>query len=209
MSSSKHQTGFTIVELLIVIVVIAGLASISVVAYTGIQTRAKNSGLQSTISGLYRAIEAYKALNGTYPATRSSDMGIGGGSSVPGTIVNVDLNCPIVSNSTTVKTALWIPDIDNSLPLSNGEIGAKKEPGCFVYQSNGDRFILSAWNMVAGDPQTDSMYRRLGIRELRSGYTQWYMCNNNSVGSVITGNDYYKKSYTISNITNCNETPPA
>jgi prepilin-type N-terminal cleavage/methylation domain-containing protein len=36
-SISNTKTGFTIVELLIVIVVIAVLASISIVAYTGIQ----------------------------------------------------------------------------------------------------------------------------------------------------------------------------
>lgn len=38
------SSGFTIVELLIVIVVIAILATISVVAYTGIQSRAMIQG---------------------------------------------------------------------------------------------------------------------------------------------------------------------
>mgnify|MGYP006209457325 CR=1 FL=1 len=38
---AQKQTGFTIVELLIVIVVIAILAAVSIVAYNGIQDRAK------------------------------------------------------------------------------------------------------------------------------------------------------------------------
>ena len=56
MSSSKHQLGFTIVELLIVIVVIAILAAVSVVAYTGIQDRARQSKVSSDISQLVRAV---------------------------------------------------------------------------------------------------------------------------------------------------------
>lgn len=43
------QYGFTIVELLIVIVVIAILAAISVVAYTGIQQRAQDTSLKSDL----------------------------------------------------------------------------------------------------------------------------------------------------------------
>ena len=39
----KHVTGFTIVELLIVIVIIGVLAAITVVAYNGIQDRTANT----------------------------------------------------------------------------------------------------------------------------------------------------------------------
>ena len=41
--STIRRSGFTIVEFLIVIVMIAILATISVVAYNGIQTRAKTT----------------------------------------------------------------------------------------------------------------------------------------------------------------------
>lgn len=55
-SISNTKTGFTIVELLIVIVVIAVLASISIVAYTGIQERASKSRVQSDITQIVKAI---------------------------------------------------------------------------------------------------------------------------------------------------------
>lgn len=43
MWAKKDKSGFTIVELLIVVVVIAILAAITIVAYNGIQNRAKKS----------------------------------------------------------------------------------------------------------------------------------------------------------------------
>jgi len=68
-TTPKHN-GFTIVELLIVIVVIAILAAIVIVAYNGIQSRAKTQSAQSSASVIKKKIEAYSAANnGSYPAT--------------------------------------------------------------------------------------------------------------------------------------------
>ena len=66
---AKKQTGFTIVELLIVIVVIAILAAISIVAYNGIQERSKISSVNSSLSQINKAINAYQAIHGEYPST--------------------------------------------------------------------------------------------------------------------------------------------
>jgi prepilin-type N-terminal cleavage/methylation domain-containing protein len=67
--SSNKQTGFTIVELLIVVVVIAILAAITIVSYNGITTQANRSAAQSEVSSAGKAIESYKTVNGVYPAT--------------------------------------------------------------------------------------------------------------------------------------------
>jgi prepilin-type N-terminal cleavage/methylation domain-containing protein len=68
--------GFTIVELLIVIVVIAILAAITIVAYNGVTNRAKQSAAQSLASQTTRKILAYSAINnGDYPDTLG-DAGI-------------------------------------------------------------------------------------------------------------------------------------
>lgn len=69
MIAKNSQKGFTIVELLIVIVVIAILAAISVVAYNGIQNRAKTNSGQQVASQVQKKIEALNAIKGTYFAT--------------------------------------------------------------------------------------------------------------------------------------------
>lgn len=56
MKWAKKQTGFTIVELLIVVVVIAILAAITIVAYNGIQKQAQDSRRDSDIAQYYKAI---------------------------------------------------------------------------------------------------------------------------------------------------------
>lgn len=67
----NHQkNGFTIVELLIVVVVIAILAAITIVAYNGIQNRAKASAAQSLTSQTAKKVALYAVDNGDqYPAT--------------------------------------------------------------------------------------------------------------------------------------------
>lgn len=67
--NTNSRSGFTIVELLIVIVVIAILAAITIVAYNGIQSRAKTSSAQSAAVNLDKKIETYNALNSQYPNT--------------------------------------------------------------------------------------------------------------------------------------------
>lgn len=64
---STTDTGFTIVELLIVIVVIAILATISVVAYKGIQDRATNVTVEADISSIIKKLELGKVDIGHYP----------------------------------------------------------------------------------------------------------------------------------------------
>lgn len=78
-TSNMHR-GFTIVELLIVIVVIAILASISVVAYNGIQQRSRDSIRKSDINALAKALELHFVDRGSYtqPENRGTDYSTDG-----------------------------------------------------------------------------------------------------------------------------------
>jgi prepilin-type N-terminal cleavage/methylation domain-containing protein len=70
-SNSQAKSGFTIVELLIVVVVIAILAAITIVSYNGITKRANGASAKATASTLQKKAELYAADGPTskYPFT--------------------------------------------------------------------------------------------------------------------------------------------
>lgn len=68
------KRGFTIVELLIVVVVIAILAAITLVSYNGISSRAENSAALTEFNHVKKAVAIYRAENGEFPVCeRPSD----------------------------------------------------------------------------------------------------------------------------------------
>lgn len=75
---ARSEKGFTIVELLIVVVVIAILATITIVAYNGIQDRAKASAAQSAATQAAKKIAAYAVTNSDmYPSDITNpDVGL-------------------------------------------------------------------------------------------------------------------------------------
>ena len=67
LSLKQKQSGFTIVELLIVIVIIGILAGLVITTFVGIQARARDSERQTDINAVQKQLEAYYAQNGAYP----------------------------------------------------------------------------------------------------------------------------------------------
>jgi prepilin-type N-terminal cleavage/methylation domain-containing protein len=66
-SLKKQSKGFTIVELLIVIVIIGILATLVIVTFTGIQQKARDSQRQTDIGAVNSHVTAYYAETGAYP----------------------------------------------------------------------------------------------------------------------------------------------
>lgn len=66
-SKIQSERGFTIVELLIVVVVIAILAAITIVSYNGITRSANDSAAKQQASTVAKKIESYQAKEGRYP----------------------------------------------------------------------------------------------------------------------------------------------
>ena len=202
--AKQTSKGFTIVELLIVVVVIAILAAITIVAYNGIQNRAKNSATQSSVRQVQNLVEAYAAENGSYPSTGGMDR------------VYTDANCAFTADDNGAKQVAWVPGLTAQLPQSSfSGTGRNGVGGCYAYSSDGTTYVISAWNAKYGGPSTDAMYRRIGYRETNFFSANNTLCNHNGTIGGLTGStynaniDFYKFSYTVSNMTSCNETPPA
>ena len=67
--ASTTSRGFTIIELLIVIVIIGILVAITAVSFGGITKQAKESALKSELKRISTSLELHKAKNGTYPTS--------------------------------------------------------------------------------------------------------------------------------------------
>jgi prepilin-type N-terminal cleavage/methylation domain-containing protein len=120
---AKKQTGFTIVELLIVIVVIGILAAITIVAYNGIQQRARNAQVIAGVDTYYKALRSYHAVNSAYPAvTGCLGDGYPSNQCWQGDSGNITVNATLdgnlasfISSKPTLATSLMSIGITNNM----------------------------------------------------------------------------------------------
>jgi prepilin-type N-terminal cleavage/methylation domain-containing protein len=113
----KTTSGFTIVELLIVIVVIAVLAAIVIVAYNGVQTRAKASAIISGLKASEKAFRLY-AIDmsyDTWPADSAMIAGVSANPTIPQFVASTSFKnymnkAPNVANTPTLS---WFYDNDS------------------------------------------------------------------------------------------------
>jgi prepilin-type N-terminal cleavage/methylation domain-containing protein len=78
MNINKNNSGFTITELLVVIVVISILATISYVSFSNISSRTKISAVKSDLTNAYKQLEIDRIKNNSYPTSiESANEGLG------------------------------------------------------------------------------------------------------------------------------------
>lgn len=71
----QQHSGFTVVELLIVIVVLGILATIVSTIYSGAHERARDTTRLNDITAIKESLETYRASKGTYPVAVSGPYG--------------------------------------------------------------------------------------------------------------------------------------
>lgn len=172
----KPQAGFTLVELLIVIVVIAIVASISVVAYNGVQERANASKKASAITQYEKLLELYKVDHGVYPdADMDHDPGydtnsacLGMAEHYPATegfnagMCMYDTDVGFENNMSSISTGLNTALSQyGSLPDPSGMIvrdGPLRKRGVVYSSSDGGAGYLLAWELKGRQDCGDKSY---------------------------------------------------
>ena len=172
--------GFTIVELLIVVVIIAILAAITLVTYSGIQQRANNAAIIDAASKSVRMIQAYIAANGTYP--QSGGSGSTWGCVTTGITCTWSDSSTVPASSTLSNNMATIGTLPKTVPIS-GTAGNGIQTywsGSFTLNGTSEPFIVNYWligtNKQCGVPGTVT-YNGNILSPSSSGYT-----NGNEAG---------------------------
>ncbi len=132
-SMNTKKQGFTIVELLIVIVVLGILAAITIVAYNGVQAKAKYAREQSDMSAINEQILVYYATNGQYPSTGGTGAWQGW-SQAPNFIPGI------------------VPAIASFTPQMPTDPAAENS---YLYTSTGTDYKLIRYSPIAGLPTVE------------------------------------------------------
>ncbi|HVI60836.1 MAG TPA: prepilin-type N-terminal cleavage/methylation domain-containing protein, partial [Candidatus Saccharimonadales bacterium] len=128
-----NSKGFTIVELLIVIVVIGILALLVITTYSGIQAKARNSKRQTDLQSVQTQLEAFFSQNGYYPSLSDMNSSTWLGDNMK----SLDQNALIdPSNPTQSKTLVGAPAAKSysyAVTDSSGNSCASDDTTCAKY----------------------------------------------------------------------------
>lgn len=122
-SKSRRHSGFTIVELLVVIVVIGILAAITIVAYNGIQNRARGATVSSDLSNAKQQLLLDQVDTGKFPDTLAQANSNQGLQSSPGTTYQYSVNnqaSPATFCITATNGTISYKITESSAPVAGG-----------------------------------------------------------------------------------------
>ncbi|MFT4259497.1 LamG-like jellyroll fold domain-containing protein [Microbacterium sp.] len=148
------RRGFTVVELLIVIVVIAILATITAVSYRGITARATETAIKSDLQTLATQLELDAAENGEYPASASVANGgkglvVGGGRTFTYSLVGEGYCLSVTAGSVTYYYSSSVRQITSTScggtdPAPIAEWKFNEGSGTTAGDSSGNGYTLTA-----------------------------------------------------------------
>ncbi|MDN5819265.1 MAG: prepilin-type N-terminal cleavage/methylation domain-containing protein [bacterium] len=145
---NKHK-GFTIVELIVVIVVIAILAAITIVAYTTLQAKANDSRRIQDVTNLQKSIEIYLHQNGQLPPRSSSAGSWATSRDQPSDYIQG------ISGEGTSLSTLLVDPINTGNYYYRYYVYSAGSSGCESIK--GPFYVLQVYTMESGDhPNADS-----------------------------------------------------
>lgn len=157
----QKQRGFTIVELLIVIVVIGILAAITIVAYNGIQQRALTATLTTNLSNAAKQMGVAYAIAGTYPTTIPSDMkysnGVGMSLANTGDATTFCINAQLTTSNDVLRMYYDSGSSGMATGVCSGTTISGSESGAMKPNLISSPEFTSGWSMslsVAGQAMT-------------------------------------------------------
>ena len=182
----SRQSAFTIVELIIIIVIIAILATLSIVAYNGIQHRARSSEASMAVAQAKKKLELYKVDHNGYPETGNLDAA---------GVIDKDVSYQYTSNGTSYCLTGTVADVaysvTNTAPPSEGTCGGHNAPsaGGITYMQTVTPSNCPATRTMAVDARDDRTY---WVQKLADGKC-WMLTNlayagggTNTYGDVKT-----------------------
>jgi len=161
-NNQQHQQGFTIVELLVVIVVIGILAAITIVSYTGVSQKATGVSLISDLDNASKQLKLYRVEYSSFPSVMN-------GSNCPTAPINDTKYCLKTSSGNTYAYSSPSPYLSFALTATN-------TASSIVYSitNNSTPVVMSTLAL------TDS------ANWLAIGTQVWAKANLN-VGTMVTG----------------------
>jgi len=169
----SSQKGFTIIELIVVIAIIAVLSGIVMMNVTQYMMKARNAARKEALRQVQKALELYFSENGSYPITT--------GDAWWGECTNYGSH-PLTGATGYVPGLA--PDYIGQLPLDPKGHNADGTSGCYIYRSVSSNGVAYAYKLMAyhtpegtfdsTDPFYDSYYN-----------TSWVVCGGVSVCSSI------------------------
>ena len=150
-----NNQGFTIVELLIVVVVIAILAAITIVSYNGITSRANASSAASNIETVQKIAEAYNSDAGRYPGTKAQFASGYTDTNITTAAAKLPAGITILTPAPTAAAAIaGVTAATHTLTASNGT--GNVEVFITGTSANSTGGVILSWDYANNRVQNDS-----------------------------------------------------
>lgn len=170
--------GFTIVELLIVVVVIAILAAITIISYNGITSRANSSSAASNVETVQKIAEAYNSDGSRYPTSIANFQTGYTDSTVTTAAAKLPSSITILSPTLSTNTASGTQPRQVSNISSTGLNASNGTTNVLVFKTTVDNTaggtpnggVIVTWDYGTGAVQVPAKYTYYGSASASSTF---------------------------------------